>query len=501
MYYLCLFKRKTKKNTMASYRFKIVGVHYAVNTDHTRPAPETEEMHIRTATFLRGLDEARPPVVLMPEPSNPVDARAVMARARGKRIGYVDKTQLDTVHALLQAAGGGFLRTCISEVEARKHGWLHVTLEADAEVPVEPAQSHSDEWNGWTCTLPVIAPDEAHFARIEAEAMLDGVLSKYIADAGDGALKQGVIEDLDLVEEYIHLWLSSALHDLSEEARLTREHYIMVLKGLKERIVPPAQEPSSRNATPPQPLPRIKALVAALEKQRTAICGNRRMHLRIQGWWKELMQSEEMDILWKTWMARTGGDLEQGMNETLATLKALPYDLYAVIDDRGLFFSRLHYNHVPRKVFWQIVSLMLLRERALKEEGGGSETYPPLEQGRCVNDLLDASEECISTHPQEEEKFVVVIPKELKTPEARKVLAKLQKKGYLDEDLQPVKLSNTEKAVLAWHLTECLRIRKRWAVMATLWKCNPETLRKSYDKGYDKNVANEFSKKMKALIL
>lgn len=486
---------------MATYQFKIVGVHYAVNADHTRPAPETEEMHIRTATFLRELDEARPPVVLMPEPSNPVDARAVMARARGKRIGYVDKTQLDTVHALLQAAGGGFLRTCISEVEARKHGWLHVTLEADAEVPVEPAQSHSDEWNGWTCTLPVIAPDEAHFARIEAEAMLDGVLSKYIADAGDGALKQGVIEDLDLVEEYIHLWLSSALHDLSEEARLTREHYIMVLKGLKERIVPPAQEPSSRNATPPQPLPRIKALVAALEKQRTAICGNRRMHLRIQGWWKELMQSEEMDILWKTWMARTGGDLEQGMNETLATLKALPYDLYAVIDDRGLFFSRLHYNHVPRKVFWQIVSLMLLRERT-ETERGRSVLEPHREQGS--NPTLHPSEGCGKTQytsDKPDEPFIVTIPNELETPEARKVLAKLQKKGYLDEDLQPVKLSNTEKAVLAWHLTECLRIRKRWAVMATLWKCNPETLRKSYDKGYDKNVANEFSKKMKALIL
>lgn len=107
---------------MATYRIKIVGVHYAVNTDHTRPAPETEEMHIRTATFLRGLDEARPCVVLMPEPTNPVDARAVMARARGKRIGYVDKTQLDTVHALLQAGGGGFLRTRIDGVEARKHG-------------------------------------------------------------------------------------------------------------------------------------------------------------------------------------------------------------------------------------------------------------------------------------------------------------------------------------------------------------------------------------------
>ena len=486
---------------MATYRIKIVGVHYAVNTDHTRPAPETEEMHIRTATFLRGLDEARPCVVLMPEPTNPVDARAVMARARGKRIGYVDKTQLDTVHALLQAGGGGFLRTRIDGVEARKHGWLHVILEADAEVPVEPSRSHSDEWNGWTSTLPTIAPDEAHFARIEAEAMLDGVLSKYIAGAGDGALKQGVIEDLDLVEENIRLWLSSALHDLSEEARLTRERYILSLKELTSGNTTSCQDMGLQNTVSSQPMPRIKALVAALEKQRTAICGNRRMYLRIEGWWKELMESEGMDILWKTWMARTAGDTGQGMDEMLTSLKALPYDLYAVIDDKGLFFSRLHYNHVPRKVFWQIVSLMLLRERTETEQlvtelepffgKGNRETRSPLEQGDSK-----------MLHPSDkpDEPFPLTIPKELKTPEARKVLAKLQKKGYLDDDLQPVKLSNTEKAVLAWHLTECLRIRKRWAVMATLWKCNPETLRKSYDKGYGKNVANEFSKKMKTLI-
>ena len=483
---------------MATYRIKIVGVHYAVNTDHTRLAPETEEMHIRTATFLRELDEARPCVVLMPERTNPVDTRAVMARAQGKRIGYVDKTQLDTVHALLQAGGGSFLRTRISEVEARKHGWLHVILEADAEVPVEPSQSLSDEWNGWTCTLPSIAPDEAHFARIEAEAMLDGVLSKYIAD-------------IDLVEEYIHLWLSSALHDLSEEARLTREHYILSLKELTSGNTISGQDMGLQNTVSSQPMPRIKALVAALEKQRTAICGNRRMHLRIEGWWKELMQSEGMDILWKTWMARTGGDPGQGMDEILTPLKALPYDLYAIIDDKGLFFSRLHYNHVPRKVFWQIVSLMLLRERTQMKlmgsildpyrEEGSRETRSPLDQGGSKTE--HPSEGCGKTqYPSDkpDEPFPLTIPKELKTPEARKVLAKLQKKGYLDDDLQPVKLSNTEKSVLAWHLTECLRIRKRWAVMATLWKCNPETLRKSYDKGYGKNVANEFSKKMKTLI-
>ena len=460
---------------MATYRIKIVGVHYAVNADSTSATPETEAMHLRTAERLRELDEARPRVVLMPEPSNPVDARAVMARTQGKRIGYVNKEQLDTVHALLQAGGGRPLVATICEVEARKHGWLFVEVKTEAEVPVEPITSLTDEWKSWTSTLPSIAPDEAQYAREEAEAMLD------VPDE----------TDIDFIENCIRLWLDNALHDLSNEARLTREHYISWLKGLAERNVPSGQEP----------LPRIKALVAALEKQRTAICGNRRMYLRIEGWWKELMESEGMDILWKTWMARTAGDTGQGMDEMLTSLKALPYDLYAVIDDKGLFFSRLHYNHVPRKVFWQIVSLMLLRERTETEQlvtelepffgKGNRETRSPLEQGDSK-----------MLHPSDkpDEPFPLTIPKELKTPEARKVLAKLQKKGYLDDDLQPVKLSNTEKAVLAWHLTECLRIRKRWAVMATLWKCNPETLRKSYDKGYGKNVANEFSKKMKTLI-
>jgi hypothetical protein len=111
---------------MAIYTFRIVGVHYAVNPDSTSHAEETELMHQRTAQRLRELDEVRPLVVLIPEPSNPADTRAVMARVDGGRIGYVDKTQLDTVHALFQANGGRPLMACIESVEAKKHGWMIV---------------------------------------------------------------------------------------------------------------------------------------------------------------------------------------------------------------------------------------------------------------------------------------------------------------------------------------------------------------------------------------
>lgn len=486
---------------MALYRFKIVGVHYAVNTDYALQPEETDEMHNRTASRLAELDKVRPTVVLIHEPTNPVDTRAMMARVKGERIGYVDKTQLDTAHALLKANGGLPLRTTIDEVEARKHGWLHVTIEADTEVPVEPSQSLSDEWNGWTCTLPSIAPDDAHFARIEAEAMLDGVLSKYIAD---DSVKHGLVEDLDLVEEYMNIWLKNALHDLSEEARLTREHYIMALKELEklgERNVSSGQEPPSQNATPSQagvlqnaaspsqePQPRIKALVFQLEKLRTAICGNKRMRIRIDKWWRELMQSDGMENLWDTWKARIADDPKQGVNEIVTPLKALPFDLYAVVDKRELFFSRLHYNRVPRKVFWQIVSLLLLRDRTLMEEKGGGETERPQE---------DWSNE---TLPQVEETFTVEIPDKLQSLQAQKILAKLQKKGYLDEDLQPSKLKGWQKGVLAFEITDRLGIYAKWKVMAGLWKLNDKTLRQYYEKSVAEDKSIEFSKKIKAII-
>ena len=141
---------------MAIYSFRIVGVHYAVNPDSNSHAEETELMHQRTAQRLRELDEVRPPVVLIPEPSNPADTRAVMARVDGGRIGYVDKTQLDTVHALFQANGGRPLMACIESVEAKKHGWMMVQVESKEEVRIEPQNQRGSVWENWTCALPVL---------------------------------------------------------------------------------------------------------------------------------------------------------------------------------------------------------------------------------------------------------------------------------------------------------------------------------------------------------
>ena len=541
---------------MATYRFKIVGVHYAVNPDSS--TDETELMHQRTSQRLQELDETRPAVVLIPEPSNPVDVRAVMARVMGERIGYVDKTQLDTLHALLQAGGGLPLKATIEAVEARKHGWMIVCLEADEDIRVEPQNQSDSVWNEWSCPLPVLPTTDSRFAQIEAEVILDDVLSKYPTDGvdspqstlsstesffnsqtlviqseaknleniaqpdvdapeilppygrlddkiGDSGQKEKLCDtpcdsvvkennpcesvksvvNLNIIEQYLHIWLNSSLHDLSNEARLTREHYIMRLKELV-----------SQNATADQELSnRIHKLISEIEKQRTAICGQKRMNLRVDKWWKELLQSKEMEQLWGMWTLRSDGNAEQWGDELYPHLKALPNQLYAFVDRKKLFFSRLYYSSVPRKTYWQIVSLMLLRERVLMEKkrrGSGMEHHP-----------ADGRHPVLGFRPQEQtldEPFTVVIPPELETPEAKKILARLQKKGLLDKDFQPQGLSQAKRGVLAWELCDHLRIKYCWKVMEVLWKCKGETIRKARDRGIVAGTVDEFSKKLKTII-
>ena len=370
--------------------------------------------------------------------------------------------------------------------------------------------------------------------------MLDDVLSKHATMLVPSGGASPEI-DINLLEEYIRLWLRSSLHDLSNEARLTREHYIMRLKQTTPQNTDPSSKPASRNATPStervrrnavplsEPLSRIRVLVSELEKQRTAICGQKRSNLRVAKWWKELLASKEMELLWKTWLARNDGNWEQSMTELVTMLRALPFDLYLYIDDKKTFFSRLHYSQVPRAQYWQIVSLMLLRERLQKElKGGGDETYHPwenesfsqVEEGRCNHKLphpegpwgseterhpeQEGCRPISGPHPQEEETrnetFLVTIPKELQTPEAKKILAKLQKKGILDADWQPVGLSAAKKGVLAWELCDFLGIKTCWKTMGILWKCKGETIRKARDKGIMTDAVIEFTKKIKAVI-
>ena len=68
---------------MIDNTFKILGAQYVANPDYKFGDPETPEMWARTIGLLSDLRDMRPRVVLKPEPMNPNDPLAVMARAMG----------------------------------------------------------------------------------------------------------------------------------------------------------------------------------------------------------------------------------------------------------------------------------------------------------------------------------------------------------------------------------------------------------------------------------
>lgn len=89
---------------------------------------------------------------------------------------------------------------------------------------------------------------------------------------------------------------------------------------------------------------------------------------------------------------------------------------------------------------------------------------------------------------------------ELSTPEACTLINKLVEAGILDEALQPIGLSGSEKGVLANLLALRLDIKNLWQAFGALWEMKPDTLRSAYNKGMNQNKTMSFQDKINAII-
>ena len=107
---------------MTERTIKILGVQFAANPDYKFGDPETPEMWMRTINLLTELRDRKPRVVLKAEPTNPQDEKAVMARAMGRKIGYVNRDQRDEVRQLLRLSKRGMLGAEVGEVIVGNHG-------------------------------------------------------------------------------------------------------------------------------------------------------------------------------------------------------------------------------------------------------------------------------------------------------------------------------------------------------------------------------------------
>ena len=141
---------------MSHYKVKVVGLHYAANPTYVKEMGKVPEMEENTIRVLKELDENRPQIVLIPEPDNPCDPHAVMARCNGKRIGYVSKTDLETVHRLLQYSVKPLLIGSIEEVEVWSRGNLQIRVEAPERLSVVAETWGAYDWSNWQFDLPLL---------------------------------------------------------------------------------------------------------------------------------------------------------------------------------------------------------------------------------------------------------------------------------------------------------------------------------------------------------
>ena len=133
---------------MTEMTIKILGVQFAANPDYKFGDPETPEIWMRTINLLTELRDRKPRVVLKAEPTNPQDEKAVMARAMGRKIGYVNRDQRDEVRRLLRLSKRGMLGAEVGEVIVGNHGYLYITLQCE-ETATTDWQEAGFNWQGW----------------------------------------------------------------------------------------------------------------------------------------------------------------------------------------------------------------------------------------------------------------------------------------------------------------------------------------------------------------
>lgn len=385
---------------MKEYTIRIVGSHYAANPDIATGMAETEDMHRRTVALLSELDEKRPLVVLMPDTANPVNPQAVMARVMGRRIGFVANDELPVVQPLMQ--DGRPLKAEIQEVNVKKHGWLTVRVEADEALSKRPTPE-TNQWEEWKCPLPVLTPTEALSTQLEAEFMIDALCPSDINEA-----------DAELLTGYLEIWINSCLHDLSRETREMRDRYIEQLK--------PAAHPA------------LQSLCERLEKQRTAVCGAKRMRIRTEVWWKELLASDAANRLLTRWQMTEGFRPAEALQEVEEHLRRLPGGIYEHATEMDKLFSAIYYQDVPRTTLWSIYSLLLLRDLSRKES---------LLPAEIKSNSTDKITELAADASLPSNNFELLVTKPAK---AKEVVAMLHE--YVDRQTQPKEILKPIRAAM-----------------------------------------------------
>ena len=114
--------------------------------------------------------------------------------------------------------------------------------------------------------------------------------------------------------------------------------------------------------------------------------------------------------------------------------------------------------------------------------------------------VIDTKEASPQPSPKGEGAAGIAVPEALLTDAARALHARLREAGMIDDEWQPVGLSNAERGMLVFQLAVRLDIQNLWQVFASLWSTTPGALRSAYNKANEQRKTLQFIEKLKNIL-
>ena len=331
---------------MSKMKLTVRGVTFALFPQYDQTDPRGREMVEQTVQRLKQLDRERPEVILMPEPENVKDPKAVRVYCEGSPIGYVAHEQTDTAHLLFDTLHPIVPARIVGvDAESKRHFYIEAEMSESALRKQFDKREATDAWKDWRCSFSKLPMPEVWKNCQVLEFQIEQEFPVQ------------TLQQVRNLKTYIKLWIDRSLHDFSVEAMQLRQRYIDRLRSVGSGA--------------------FDAEVKRLEKQYAAICSGQRMTYRMK-WWKELQHSASMEHHWDQWRSsRREDNLWKDLYTVDSQLRRMPDGLYAHIGDLTCLFAALRYrDDVTREVLWDIYTLLLLRERLCRELGIAMKPLP-----------------------------------------------------------------------------------------------------------------------------
>ena len=142
-------------------KLTVRGVTFALFPQYDQTDPRGKEMVEQTVQRLKQLDQERPEVILLPEPENVKDPKAIRVYCEGSPIGYVAHEQTDTAHLLFDALHPIVpARIAGVDAEEKRHFYIEADMSESALRKQFDKREAVNAWKAWQCSIPKLPMPE-----------------------------------------------------------------------------------------------------------------------------------------------------------------------------------------------------------------------------------------------------------------------------------------------------------------------------------------------------